>query len=51
MLSDGEELDEPHHDLSDHLDIDHDDAPLRFRSMGEIVGQAPVPRLAARVLQ
>jgi hypothetical protein len=51
LLSEGEELDEPHQDVSDHLDIDHDDAPLRLRSMGEIVGHAPVPGLAARVLQ
>jgi hypothetical protein len=26
--------------LSDHLDVDHDDAPLRLRSVDSIVGQA-----------
>jgi hypothetical protein len=51
LLSDEEEHEEPHQDLSDHLVIDHDDAPLRLRSMGEIDGQAPVPRLTVRVLQ
>jgi hypothetical protein len=33
------------------LDVDHDDAPLRLRSIGSIVGQAPVPGLAIRNLQ
>lgn len=50
-LSEGEEIELPYQDLSDHLDIDHDDAPLRLRSMDAVVGQAPVPGLAARDLQ
>jgi hypothetical protein len=29
--------------LADCLDVDHDDAPLRLRSMESIVGQAVVP--------
>jgi hypothetical protein len=32
------------------LDVDHDDAPLRVRSIGSIVGQTSVPGLAIRNL-
>jgi hypothetical protein len=33
---------------ADRLDADHDDAPLRLRSMRSIVGQAVVPGFAVR---
>ncbi|KAG8047552.1 hypothetical protein GUJ93_ZPchr0008g13013, partial [Zizania palustris] len=35
-------------DLDDHLDADHDDAPLRLRSMDSIIGQADLPGQAVR---
>jgi hypothetical protein len=35
-------------DLDDHLDADHDDAPLRLRSMDNIIGQAELPGQAVR---
>jgi hypothetical protein len=47
---DGEQF-EVQSDLSEHLDADHDDAPLRLRSMDSIVGDAVVPGQAVRNLE
>jgi hypothetical protein len=47
---DGEQL-EVQPDLSEHLDADHNDAPLRLRSMDSIVGDAVVPGQAVRNLE
>jgi hypothetical protein len=32
----------------DNLDGNHDDAPLRFRRLADIIGSPPVPQQAAR---
>jgi hypothetical protein len=37
-------------ELDDHLDADHDDAPLRLRLVDSILGQATVHRQAIRNL-
>jgi hypothetical protein len=34
----------------EQLDADHDDAPLRLRHINKVIGHAPVPGLAQRVL-
>jgi hypothetical protein len=53
ILPDGAGVDQEHvmpesSILSDQLIADHDDAPLRWRSVDNIVGQAPVPGHAVR---
>jgi hypothetical protein len=35
----------------EHLDVDHDDAPLRLRSIGNIIEEAVVPGHAVRNVQ
>ncbi|KAF0894043.1 hypothetical protein E2562_033922 [Oryza meyeriana var. granulata] len=40
----------PPSNISDTLDVDHDDAPLRYRVVDNILGQAPAPGLAPREL-
>jgi transposase InsO family protein len=41
----------PGSSLSEQLDNDHDDAPLRFRRVDNVIGSAPTPGLAARDLE
>jgi hypothetical protein len=43
-------LDQEVQELDDHIDVDHDDAPLRLRSVDSILGQAAVPGHAMRNL-
>jgi hypothetical protein len=38
-------------DIGECLDADHDDAPLRLRSLDSVIGQAAVPSHAARNLE
>jgi hypothetical protein len=46
------EADQPEVPVSaEHLDADHDDAPLRLRSIGNIIGEAAVPGHAVRNVQ
>jgi hypothetical protein len=41
----------PPSELEDMLDIDHDDAPLRLRSLDSVIGPATLPGLAVRELE